>query len=876
MRLAHWLYTIPLRLRSLFRRDAVEHDLDDELRDHLEQKTLLYLASGLSKQEARNAARRDIDGLELRKEQCRDARRTRPLEDLAQDIRYSLRALRKSPGFTATAVLTLALGIGANAAIFSVVNAVLLRPLPYPDANRILTLSNNQSVPDLEDIQKQTRSFSAMGGISKQALDFTSSGEPIQILGGLCNADLFPALGVHPAIGRPFTPEEDRFGGPALVLLSHAFWTNHFAADAAVVGKSIRLSGNSYTVIGVMPRDFWLPGKPVDVLASIRVGNPVAAQFRGVHFLATYFRLKPGTSLEQAAAEMLNVDQWLEAHYPEHDRDFHRSLLPLRDALVGNVRLDLLVLFVAVGIVLLIACVNFASLQLARSATRRREIAIRTALGAPSGRLIRQIVTESVLLSLLGGAGGFLLGALGVRFLMLLKPAGLPRIENTSVDVSVLLFTFALSLFTGVLFGLIPAFSAAFFGTNVHLKEDQRATSGSASGFRLRRLLVVSEIALALILLISATLMLRSFALLHRVDPGFRTADILSMRLELPAARYQEQSRQRQLHQQLLERLNSTPGVQAALISELPMTGDWLDHNFVIDGRPIPLPGAEPEVQTRTIAGDYFRLMSIPLLAGRDFSPQDRTASQHVAVVNRAFVAQYFPSDDPIGARVEWARSDPPDWMTIVGVVGDVKHFGPNLPEQPAVYDLYSQTAQQWKRWMYVVIRSQAPAGAVLAAAKQHLWAIDNQLPVTQVSTMNEVLAASLDHQRFNLTLLGAFAAVALALAIVGIYGVMAYSVTQRTNEIGIRVALGAQHKDVLRLILGQGARLALVGAALGIAASLALTRYLSHLLFGISPRDPQTFFVIPIALCIVALLACYIPARRALRTDPLVALRYE
>ena len=876
MRLAHWLYTIPLRLRSLFRRHAVERDLDDELRDHLEQKTQLYLASGLSQQEARSAARRDIDGLELRKEQCRDARRIRPLEDLAQDLRYSLRALRKSPGFTATAVFTLALGIGANAAIFSVVNAVLLRGLPYPDANRILTLSNNQSLPDLEDIQKQTHSFSAIGGINKQALDFTGEAEPLQITGGLCDAGIFLALGVQPVLGRVFTPQEDRFEGPGLVVLTHRFWTRHFAVDPAVIGKSIRLSGNSYTIIGVMPRDFWLPGKPVDVLVSLRVANAAAAHFRGVHFLATYFRLQPGASLEQAVAEMSNVDQWLAANYPAQDRDFHRHLLFLRDAIVGDIRLELIVLFVTVGIVLLIACVNFASLQLARSATRRREIAIRTALGAPSGRLIRQIVTESVLLSLLGGVAGFLLGALGVRFLMLLKPAGLPRIENTSVDVSVLLFTFALSLFTGVLFGLIPAFSAAFFGANVHLKEDQRATSGSASGFRLRRFLVVSEIALALILLISATLMLRSFALLHRVDPGFCTADILSMRLELPAARYQEQSRQRQLHQQLLERLNSTPGVQAALISELPMTGDWLDHNFVIDGRPIPPPGAEPEVQTRTIAGDYFRLMGIPLLSGRDFGPHDRTASQHVAVVNRAFVAQYFPSDDPIGARVEWARSEPPDWMTIVGVVGDVRHFGPNQPEQPAVYDLYSQTAQQWKRWMYIVIRSQLPSGAVLAAAKQHLWDIDNQLPITQVSTMSEVLAASLDHQRFNLTLLGAFAAVALALAVVGIYGVMAYSVTQRTNEIGIRVALGAQRRDVLRLILAEGTRLALVGSALGVAASFALTRYLSHLLFGISPRDPQTFFLIPIALCIVALGACYLPARRALRADPLIALRYE
>jgi putative ABC transport system permease protein len=737
-------------------------------------------------------------------------------------------------------------------------------------------LSHNQSLPDLEDIQKQTRSFSAITGVVKQYLDFTGQGEPVQISGALITAELFPALGVQPALGRAFTPEEDQYGGPALAVLTHGFWSTHFAADPAVINKSIRLSGNSYTVIGVMPPDFWLPGRSVDVLVPARIANPVAAHFRGVHFMSTYFRLKPGFSLDQATAEMQPVDEWLAAKYPEENRDTHRQFLPLREAVVGDVRLELLVLFVAVGVVLLIACVNFANLQLARSATRRREIAIRAALGAPVGRLIRQIVTESVLLSLFGGAIGLLLGAIGVRFLMLLKPADLPRIETTSVDSSVLAFTFLLSLFTGILFGLIPAFNSAFSRSNTHLKEDTRASSGGASSFRIRRLLVVSEIALALILLISATLMLRSFSLLHRIDPGFRSDNLLTMRLELPESRYREQEKQRSLHQQLLDRLNATSGVQAALISELPMSGDYLTHNFVIENRSSDPPGSEPEVQTRTIAGDYFRLIGIPLLAGRDFNSQDRTGSLHVAMVNRAFVQQYFPSQDPIGARIDWARSKPTDWMTIIGIVGDVKHFGPNEPEQPAVYDLYSQTAQQWKRWMYLTLRSEAGPGPLLAVAKQQLWAIDSQLPVSHISTMNDVVAASLDHQRFNLTLLSAFAAVALALAVVGIYGVIAYSVTQRTNEIGIRVALGAQHRDVLRLILGQGVRLSLLGAALGIAASLALTRFLSHLLFGISPRDPQTFLLIPLGLCAVALAAAYIPARRALRADPIRALRYE
>ena len=875
MGLSHWIYTLPLRVRSLFKRDTVNRELDDELRDHLERKTQHYVAAGLNAENARRQALRDLGGLELRKEQCRDARRVSLLEDFVSDLRYAVRTLRKTPGFAATTILTLALGIGANAAIFSVVNAVLLRSLPYTDSERLLTIASNQSVPDMDDIQKRTASFAAMGGINNQALDFTGSGEPVQIIGGLCALDPLAALGVRPAIGRAFTREEEQYGGPPAVILTHGFWMRYFGGNPAVVGQSIRLSGNSYTVIGIMPPDFWLPGRPVDVLAEIRVANPHAAEFRGVHFLHTYFRLRPEASLAQARAEMANADQWLAQQYPENDTNFHRRLLLLREAIIGDVRNELLVLFAAVGFVLLIACVNFANLQLARSATRQREFAVRSALGAPSRRLVRQVLTESLLLSLIGGFAGVALAALGVRLLMLLKPTGLPRIENAGVDGAVLLFTLAISIFTGILFGLAPAMSAGLSGLQARLKEDRRATGG-ASGFRLRKALVVAEVALALVLLLSAALVIRSFILLNQVDPGFRPENILTMRIELPEAQYNDLSTQHQFHQQLLAALNSEPGSRAALISELPMSGDYLDHNFVIAGRPPVAPGTEPEVQTRTVAGDYFRIMGIPLLAGRDFGSADRPGSLHVAIVNRAFVAQYFSGQDPLGARVGWARSNPPDWMTIVGVVGDVKHFGPDQPELPAVYDLYSQTAQQWKRWMYVTIRSQDSPATVLEQTKQRLWSIDKLLPITDVFTMNEVVSASLDHRRFSLTLLGIFAGVALALAMVGIYGVMSYATSQRTAEIGIRFALGAQRRDILLLVLGQGARLALLGAALGLASSFFLTRFLSHQLFGISPRDPETFLSIPIALCSVALLACYLPARRAMRADPVVSLRHE
>src|SRR6266481_3327849 len=423
MRFERWVYSIPLRVRSLFRRNAFERELDEDLQFHLEQKTQHYLAAGLDAEEARRKALRDIDGLEVRKEECRDARRVSRLEDFVQDLRFAMRTLRKAPGFTMTAVVTLALGIGANAAIFTVVNAVLLRGLPYPESERLLTLRSNQSLPDLEDIQKQAGSFAAIGGMVVQPLNFTGEAEPIQISAGLCNAELFSVLGFQPAIGRFFSAEEDRYGGPGLVVLTHGFWTRTFGADPAILGKSIRLSGNSYTVIGVLPREFWLPGRPVDALASIRVGNPVAAKFRGVHFLRTYFRLKTGVSTAQARAEMENIDRWLTLYYPEENTN-SRRLLPLRDAIVGDVRPELLVLFAAVGLVLLIACVNFASLQLARSATRQREIAIRAALGAPSGRLIRQMLTESVLLSLLAGAAGMVLAGFRVPLFMDMKTAG--------------------------------------------------------------------------------------------------------------------------------------------------------------------------------------------------------------------------------------------------------------------------------------------------------------------------------------------------------------------------------------------------------------------------------------------------------------------
>jgi putative ABC transport system permease protein len=797
------------------------------------------------------------------------------MDTLLQDLRYGIRILLKRPGFTVIAIITLALGIGANTAIFSVVNAVLLRPLPYPEPERLLTLRSNQSVPDLDDIKAQSQAFEYFGGAVVQAQDFTGEAEPLQVQAALVNADLFKALGVEAAIGRTISDEEDRYGGEPVVVLSHAFWQRHFGGEQNVIGRTIPLSGNSYTVIGVMPAGFAMPRENVDLLASVRVVNSVAAKFRGVHFLRTYFRLKPGVSISQAQSDMESIDRWLEQQYPEENKNRRTELIALHERIVGNTRPALLILFATVALVLLIACANFANLLLARAASRQQEIVIRTALGAGRLRLVRQIVTESVLLSLLGGAGGLVLAMWGIDLLIALQPANLPRLSTISIDLWVLAFTLGISILTGIVFGLMPALSAARLNVNESLKEGGRSATGGISRHRLRSLLVVSEIALALIPLIAAGLLIKGFYLLRSVDPGFKPENILTMRIELPESRYKEIPKQTAFRQSLLDNLNSLPGTQAAMISEVPMSGDALTHNFIIEGRPPLSPGEEPELMTRTIAGDYFRTMSIPLLQGRDFTSQDRSGAPMVGLVNESFVREYFPDASPIGARISWARGER-QWMTIVGVVGDVKHFGLGVPEAPAFYSSYAQLGQSWKRWMYLVVRSDMDVQTLTGQVKNQIWTLDKLLPVTKVQPLTSVMAASTAVQQFNMTLMGIFAAVALVLAAVGIYGVISYSVAQRTHEIGVRMALGAQGSDVLKLVLRQGALLAVTGVAIGLVGAFVLTRWMHSLLYGVSATDPVTFTVISLILIGVALGASFVPARRATKVDPMVALRYE
>jgi putative ABC transport system permease protein len=798
------------------------------------------------------------------------------MERTLQDLAYAARSLLRKPGFAAIAVLTLTLGIGASTAIFTVVNALLLQPLSYPQPRRLVTLRSNQSLPDLDDIKQQSRAFEYFGGVTLQALDFTGEAEPLQVQAGLVNSDLFGALGVPTAIGRTIGDEEDRYGGPAVVVLGHDFWQAHFAGDPGVIGKTVPLSGNTYTIIGVMPPGFRMPEYAADVWAPLRVVNPLAAKFRGVHFLRTYFRLSPGASMQQAQAEIESIDNWLAEQYPDENKGRRSLLVPLLDRVVGNVRPALLVLLGSVLLVLLIACANFANLLIGRAASRRQEVVIRSALGASRWRLVRQMVTESLLLSVAGGAGGLVLARLGIYLLLWLKPKDLPRLSDVRIDELVLAFTLGAAVLIGVVLGIIPPMAASRSNAGDALKDAGRGATEGAAGRTTRSLLVVSEVALALVLLIGAGLLTKGFWVLHSVSPGFDPEGVLTMRVELPESRYREIPKQIQFRQALLDGLNSVPAVQAAMVSELPLSGDYLTHNFVIEGRPPLAPGEAPEVNVRSVGGDYFRTMRIPVLAGRDFTIHDTIDTPIVGIVNESFVREYFPNESPVGARIMWARQNPPRWMTIVGVAGDVRHFGLGKPEEPAFYYSYAQLDQPWKRWMYLVVRGKLEAGSLAQPVKQAVWSLDSRLPVTRVEPMTSVISASMAAQQFNMLLMIIFAGAAVILSAVGIFGVISYSVTRRSHEIGIRMALGARRWQVFRLVIGQGMILACSGAAIGLAAALALTRLLSGLLFGVTASDPLVFGTTAAVLLLVGFLSCYIPARRATRVDPMITLRYE
>ena len=799
------------------------------------------------------------------------------MESLCQDLRYGLRGLAKNPGFTLVAVLTLALGIGANSAIFSVVNAVLLRPLPYREPERIVTALRGGWFPiapaNFLDWRAQQSAFEQIGAAQAWGPTLTGRERPEQVGALQVTSDLFSVLGVSPALGRTFLPGEDQPGAGKVVVLSHHLWQRRFGGDPALVGQTITLNGDGYTVVGVMPAGFqfapfWVTN--AELFAPLNLG-PRAGDRAG-QSLRVFARLKEGVTREQAQAEMNAISRRLEQQYPETNKNSDIRIDPLHEKVAGKVRPALLVLLGAVSFVLLIACANVANLLLARSAARRKEIAVRAALGAGRVRLIRQLLTESMLLGLAGGGLGLLLAGWGINLLVALSPANLPRVETISLDLRVAGFTLAVALATGLIFGLAPALQASKLDLNEALKEGGRGSTEGLRRNRVRGALVVAEVALALVLLIGAGLMIRSFRRLQAVDAGFDPRRVLTLTVQTSGPKYATGAQRAAFFDQLLPRLAALPGVaSASAINHLPLAGDTWTLGFAVEGRPAPAPGERQGAVYRIVRPGYFRTMGMTVLNGRDFTDQDRAGAPGVAMINETFARSVWPNEDPIGKRIR-VNDDGPNPREVIGVVKDAKQSEWTADARREVYLSHLQTPTP--SYLTLVLRAAGEPLGLAAAVQREVWSIDQDLPVAKVASLEQVVADAVGQPRFNLLLLNLFAAVALALAAVGIYGVMAYSVAQRTHEIGIRLALGARAGDVLKLVVGQGLILTLIGLAIGLGAAFGLTRLMESLLYGVSATDPATFIAIPLLLAGVALFASYLPARRAMKVDPMTALR--
>ena len=809
------------------------------------------------------------------------------MQTLLQDLRYGARMLLKNPGFTLIAVLTLSLGIGANTAIFSVVHAALLRPLPYEKPDQLVMIWERNLSRGLEqsqaspvtycDWREQKRLFDKIAGWWYPQVNLTDTGsEPQRVRTVDVTDAFFDVLGVRPIIGRGFQPGEDRPGGERLAVIGHELWRDRYNSDPNILGKAITLDGRSHSVIGVMPPGFDYPN-------ATEVWTPLGWEprqhNRNARFFEVVARLNPGVSREQAQAEMNALSNRIAQENPQSNKDWSAAVVSLRDQLVGDFRLALLALFSAVGLVLLIACANVANLLLARAGSREKEVAIRLAIGATRGRLLRQLLTESVLLALLGGVIGLLISVWGADVLLKLSPVEIPRLDKLSVNATILAFTLGVSLLTGLIFGMVPALSASRSDLNRTLKEGGR--DSQTGGGRIRGALVIAEVAIAMVLLVGAGLLLKSFMRLQRVDAGFNPSNVLTFNLQLPFSSYRDWRQVSELYSGLIARLKSLPGVQSAdATGFLPLEGGW-PTKFLIQGRP-PVQGEEPVAQHRPVSEGYFQTMGVPLLGGRRFDDRDQADAPGVVIVNQALQRRYFPNEDPVGKRITTlARQYGPLGrvmpasleMEIVGVVGDEKNSSLSKTAEPAVYFSHRQFSY---RSMSVVVRATAAPLSLVNAVQNEVWTLDRNLPVSNVKTMEQRLGEAVAQPRFSALLLGLFAALALLLAAVGIYGVISYTVQRRTHEIGVRMSLGASAGDILKLVVGRGLALTLTGVGLGVLGSFGLTRLISGLLYGVRATDPVTFVAMPALLALVALLACYIPARRATKVDPMVALRCE
>ena len=802
-----------------------------------------------------------------------------------QDLRYGFRTLLRNPGFCAVAILALALGIGPNTAIFTMVNAVLLKPLPVPEPNRVVMIwgtllkSGFDQMPvsaaDYLEWKKQAHSFDQMSAafaIPEFGLNVSGAGDPERVSAALASKEFLPALGIKPIVGRNFLPEEDRPGGPPAVLISHALWQRRFHSDPAAIGRSLTVDGIPRTVVGVVPHelgemvaaDLWLP-------TAINPNNPE----RQNHQFGIVARLKPGVTMAESRAEMAVIARRLESAYPATNTGWGVALFPMAEMFTGRIRPVLLILLGAVGLLLLIACANLANLLLARAATREKEIAIRGALGAGRLRLIRQLLTESLVLALAGGALGLILAAWGVRLLRSVVPDMFPMLQHMSVDVPVLAFTFGISILTGLLFGLVPAWRSSHTDLNTTLKEAAGRSESAGGSHRIRSFLLAGEVALAVLLSVSAGLLLRSFVRVTEVNPGVRTANILTMNLSLPEVKYDTPQKRATFYKDLIERVDALPGVRSAgAVVFLPLRVSILSfriwvNSFTIEGRP-PVPqDKQPLADYRPATPGYFNTMGIALRQGRLFDQHDDLDAKRVVLVNEAMVRKHFPHENPLGQRIVMGKP-----MEIVGVVADAKLYGLDAPVEPAVYVPHAQHSGDSS--MAVVVRTEGDPTVVAAAVRREILKLDPEQPISNVRSMEQVLSDSLMLRRVAMLLLTVFASLALTLATVGIYGLTAYSVSRRTHEIGLRVALGASQSQILRMVVGRGLVTSLIGAAIGVAAAFELTRGLSGMLYGVTATDPLVFAGVPLLLIAVSVLASYVPARKATRIDPLVALRYE
>lgn len=781
--------------------------------------------------------------------------------------------------FTCVAVLALGLGIGANTAIFSVINAVVLRPLPYGNPDQLVTVLHDKTIPvapaNYFDLVAQSQSFSSIAAAQWWEPNLTGREQPEHLRGLQLTAQMFQVLGVSPLLGRTFNADEDQPGRERVVVLSHRLWQRRFGGDVGVVGQQVTFDGESYTIIGVMPAEFqFAPFWATKAELWSPLNLTARANDRGGQSLRVFARLKPEVTRAMAQAEVATIFRRLEQEHPETNKGLPIAVEPLHEQVVGKTRPALLILFGAVSFVLLIACANVANLMMARATSRQKEIALRTALGANSARIARQLLTESVVIALIGGAFGLLLSIVGMRALLALGPGSLPRLQTIGLDLPTLAVTFGLSIITGLLFGLAPVLQTRKWNWFESLKESTRGSSAGRSRVNARRLLVITEVALALMLLVGGGLMVRSFAHLRSVDPGFNPDHLLTMTISLAGSAQNTAAKRVAFFDELLQRVDSVPGVQSAsAINHLPLGGDVWTVSYLVEGRPAPAPGEKQAAVYRVIRPDYFRTMGATLLKGRDFTAHDNDTSPQVVIVNESFAKRHWPNEDPLGKRIRVSQDDYV-LREIVGVVKPLKQD--QWTAEPNLEMYLPHLQERTPRALALVVRSSGDPIALVGAIENQVWSIDKNLPVAEIRTMHEVIAGSIEQHRFNLFLLGLFAFVALVLALVGIYGVMSESVNARTHEIGIRMALGARAADVLRMVVGQGMTLAVIGIVIGLFGAFWLTRFMATLLYEVSPTDSVTFLLIPLVVALVVLCACLIPARRATKVDPLVALRDE